>query len=65
MVNEGQEQGIIEAAEAEMISNIFEYKEKEAQDIMTNRNHIIALDGELLLKDAIDASMKDLFKGWK
>lgn len=55
MVNEGQEQGIIEAAEAEMISNIFEYKEKEAQDIMTNRNHIIALDGELLLKDAIDA----------
>ena len=55
MVNEGQEHGIIEAAEAEMISNIFEYKEKEAQDIMTNRNHIIALDGELLLKDAIDA----------
>ena len=55
MVNEGQEQGIIEAAEAEMISNIFEYKEKEAQDIMTNRNHIIALDGELLLKDAIEA----------
>jgi len=54
MVNEGQEQGILEAAEAEMISNIFEYKEKEAQDIMTNRNHIIALDGELLLKDAID-----------
>lgn len=54
MVNEGQEQGIIEAAEAEMISNIFEYREKEAQDIMTNRNNIIALDGDMLLKDAID-----------
>ncbi len=54
MVNEGQEQGILEAAEAEMISNIFEYKEKEAQDIMTNRNNIIALDGNMLLKDAID-----------
>jgi len=54
MVNEGQEQGILEAAEAEMISNIFEYREKEAQDIMTNRKSIIALDGEMLLKDAID-----------
>lgn len=54
MVNEGQEQGIIEAAEAEMISNIFEYREKEAQDIMTQRNNIIALDGSMLLKDAID-----------
>ena len=53
MVNEGQEQGLLEAAEAEMISNIFEYKEKEAQDIMTNRNNIIALDGDILLKDAI------------
>ena len=54
MVNEGQEQGLIEAAEAEMISNIFEYREKEAQDIMTQRNNIIALDGSMLLKDAID-----------
>ncbi len=54
MVNEGQEQGILEAAEAEMISNIFQYREKEAQDIMTNRNNIIALDGDMLLKDAID-----------
>lgn len=54
MVNEGHEQGILEAAEAEMISNIFEYREKEAQDIMTNRNNIIALDGDMLLMDAID-----------
>ena len=54
MVNEGQEQGIIEASEAEMISNIFEYREKEAQDIMTQRNNIVALDGEMLLKDAIE-----------
>jgi len=54
MVNEGQEQGIIEASEAEMISNIFEYREKEAQDIMTPRNNIVALDGDMLLKDVIE-----------
>lgn len=54
MVNEGHEQGVIQASEAEMISNIFEYGEKEAQDIMTHRKNIIAIDGETGLKDAID-----------
>ena len=36
MVQEGHEQGVIQASEAEMISNIFEYGDKEAQDIMTH-----------------------------
>lgn len=54
MVNEGHEQGLIQASEAEMISNIFEYHDKEAQDIMTNRTNIIALESDMLLKDAID-----------
>ena len=54
MVNEGQEQGLIEAGEAEMISNIFEYHDKEAQDIMTHRNQIIGIDGSMLLGDAIE-----------
>ncbi len=53
IVNEGQEQGILEASEAEMIQNIFEYGDKEAQDIMTNRNNIIAIDSETTLPDAI------------
>ncbi len=54
MVNEGQEQGLIEAGEAEMISNIFEYHDKEAQDIMTHRNQIIAIEGSMLLGEAIE-----------
>ena len=53
MVNEGHEQGLIQASEAEMISNIFEFGDKEAQDIMTHRNNIVAIDGEMMLKDAI------------
>ena len=56
MVQEGHEQGVIQASEAEMISNIFEYGDKEAQDIMTHRGSIVAIDGETKLKDAI-ASM--------
>lgn len=54
MVNEGHEQGIIQASEAEMISNIFEFGDKEAQDIMTHRNNIVALDGSMPLQDALD-----------
>ena len=53
MINEGHEQGVIQASEAEMISNIFELGDKEAQDIMTHRNNIVAIDGSMLLRDAI------------
>ena len=53
MVNEGHEQGVFQAAEAEMITNIFEFGDKEAKDIMTNRKSILALDQETLLEDAI------------
>lgn len=44
MVNEGHEQGVLLASEAEMIHNIFEFGDKEAKDIMTHRKNIVALD---------------------
>ena len=53
MVNEGHEQGYIEASEAEMITNIFEFGDKKAQDIMTHRSNIVAIDASLTLEDAI------------
>lgn len=53
MVNEGHEQGVLLASEAEMITNIFEFGDKEAQDIMTRRSNIVAIDGTLTLTDAI------------
>ncbi|MCI7814309.1 MAG: hemolysin family protein [Lachnospiraceae bacterium] len=51
MVNEGHEQGVLLASEAEMIQNIFEFGDKEAQDIMTHRKNIIALDGAQSLNE--------------
>lgn len=54
MVNEGHEQGVIQASEAEMITNIFELGDKEAQDIMTHRRNIVAIDAETVLGDAIN-----------
>lgn len=54
MVNEGHEQGVLLASEAEMITNIFEFGDKEASDIMTHRKHIVAVDEEWTLKETVD-----------
>lgn len=54
MVNEGHEQGVLRASEAEMISNIFEFSDKEAKDIMTHRSNIIGIDGNASLKESVD-----------
>ncbi|SCP95160.1 putative hemolysin [Anaerobium acetethylicum] len=53
MVNEGHEQGVLQASEAQMINNIIEFADKEAKDIMTHRKNMIALDGEMTLDDAL------------
>ncbi len=59
MVNEGHEQGVLEASEAEMITNIFEFDDKEASDIMTHRKNIVALDGQMTLAQSVDFIVKD------
>ena len=53
MVNEGHEQGMLLASEAEMIHNIFEFGDKEAQDIMTHRKNVVALDGNLTFRETL------------
>ena len=45
MVSVGHEQGILHA-------NIFEYGDKEARDIMINRNNLIAIDCTMTLQEA-------------
>ncbi len=54
IVNESAAGGYIEDNEAEMINNIFEFGDKQAKDIMTDRSNIIAVDSSLKLKDALD-----------
>ena len=54
MVNEGHEQGVLEADETEMISNIFQLGDTTAEDIMTHRTGITALDGSMKLEAALD-----------
>lgn len=54
MVNEGHEQGVLQASEAEMIHNIFEFDDKEAKDIMTHRKNIVAVDGAMSLSEVLE-----------
>lgn len=53
MVNEGHEQGVLEAGEAEMITNIFELNDKAAGDIMTHRTNVAAIDASITLDEAV------------
>lgn len=59
MVNEGQEQGVLEAEEVEMISNIIELDEKETRDIMTHRKKVVAIDCESTVNEALDFMLED------
>ncbi len=59
MVNEGHEQGVLHETEAEMITNIFEFGDKEAKDIMTNRSNIVAIDKNTSLADALDYMLNE------
>jgi len=59
MVNESHEQGYIEASEAEMISNIFEFGDKQARDIMTDRSNITAIEAEMTLNEAMNFMLNE------
>ena len=59
MVNEGHEQGVLLATEAEMITNIFEFGNKEAQDIMTHRKNILAMEKNMTLREALDYMLNE------
>lgn len=59
MVNEGHEQGVLHETEAEMITNIFEFGDKEAKDIMTNRGTMLAMDDQTTLADALTYMLDD------
>lgn len=54
VVQEGHEQGVLLESEAEMISNIVEFGDKEAKDIMTPRMNISAVDASWTLRQTAE-----------
>jgi putative hemolysin len=54
MVNSGNEQGIIEDSEAQLIANVFEFTDKEAKDVMTARTSVVAIDSAMNMEQIKD-----------
>ena len=53
IAQEGHEQGVILADEAEMISNIFEFGDMDAKNVMRFRQKIVGIEAHTSLEEAI------------
>ncbi|MBQ4417721.1 MAG: HlyC/CorC family transporter [Butyrivibrio sp.] len=53
LLTEGQEKGTVQDSEAKLIANIFEFSDKQAQDIMTHRSDIAAIEEQTTLSEAV------------
>ena len=59
MVDVGQEKGVIEDVQKEMINNIFEFDDIDVADIMTHRTDMACIDVEDSLSDAIKLAIDE------
>ena len=58
MVDEGEDAGIIEESQRDMLENVFEFDDVDAGDLMTPRIDVAALDVTESIADAIDECMQ-------
>ncbi len=61
IIEEGHEQGAILSDEAELISNVFEFGDKEAKDVMSPRQRIIGIEANTDIKEALDIMLANSY----
>ena len=61
MVDVGNEKGVIEESEKDMINNVFEFDDRTAEEVMTHRTDIIAVPDDAMLSDVIGLAMEEGF----
>lgn len=61
IVEEGHEQGAIMSDEAELISNVFEFGDKEARDVMTPRQKVIGIESTADIAEALDVMLENSY----
>ena len=59
MVDVGEEKGVIEDTQSEMIKNIFELDDMSAGDVMTHRVDMTAVEADEPVATVIDAAIRD------
>ncbi|MHB1394954.1 MAG: hemolysin family protein [Clostridia bacterium] len=61
MINVGEEKGIFQETETEMINSIFEFDNTVAKEVMTPRTDIIAMSSEVTLEEILDIIVEENF----
>ena len=59
MVGEGEEKGVIEETELDMITNILDFKDTTAEETMTHRTDIIAVEDDATIAQVVEASVEN------
>lgn len=59
MVGEGEEKGVIEETELDMITNILDFKDTTAEETMTHRTDIIAVEDTASIAEVVEASVEN------
>ncbi len=59
MIDTGKESGVFEESQKEMIAGIFEFDDTTAEEAMTHRTEVVALNIDSSLEDVIDCSVKE------
>lgn len=59
MVDEGEEKGVIEESQKEMINNVFEFDDITADEVMTPRTDVIALQIDESVAEALRVSIEE------
>lgn len=58
IINEGEEKGVLDKEEKEMIQGVFDFDDKLAKAVMTPRTKVFAIDVEMNINEAVDVIIK-------
>lgn len=61
LVNAGNENGVIEEQQREMINNIFEFDDIPISDVMTHRKELVAIDVEMAITDVVRLAREEKY----
>lgn len=61
MVDVGNEKGVIEESQKDMINNIFEFDDRTAEEVMTHRTEVIAVSQDATISDIVYYAINEGF----
>lgn len=59
MVDVGNEEGTIELSEKEMIDNVFEFDDTTAEEVMTHRTEMVAVENTATIQDVVKVALDE------